>query len=245
MFKASLLVALFPVVLIAAEPSKNADASAPHLADWLASRLSRTVRELDGERLLVEKQLESLPQPARVPSGARLGWHSAALKSPANPVWVQVDLESRADFDLIALIPARGDAGSAGGMGYGFPVRFQVDVSDDPGFRQRTLICPPTLTAFPNPGSAPVLIPAIGISGRYVRVTIIEPWARRDDWISALGEIMVFKNRLNLAAGKSARASSNLIALPAWDLSNLTDGQSALGPPVTSEASPSNGHLSK
>jgi len=228
-----------------AEAEMEAAGSIEPLTHQFAGYLSGEVRALATERLALEKDIKVLPTPARLPSGPRLGWHSTALKSPEQTVWVQVDLGAQKSFDLIALIPAQGDSGNAGGIGYGFPVRFQIDVSNDPQFNERTLVCPPTLTPFPNPGAAPVLVPVVGISARFVRVTFLQPWARSTDWIAALGELMVLKGKLNLAVGKPVRASSNLIALPAWDLANLTDGQSALGPPVTREPSPSNGHLSK
>lgn len=244
MLKPALFLTLASAVWAGTTTIEEEERTQP-LTHRIASVLSVDVRTFDGERLALEKEFEGLPTPARVPSGVRLGWHSAALKSPDQDVWVQIDLGQREEFDLVAIIAARGDAGMAGGMGYGFPVRFQVDVSDSPGFRERTLIAPPTLTPFPNPGASPVLIPVKGISARYLRITVIDPWPRQNDAIVALGEVMILNGKLNLAAGKAVRSSSNLVNLPAWDLSNLTDGQSALGPPVAPDPSPSNGHLSK
>ena len=244
MLKPFLFLTLASTLWAETTTMKKAGRTEP-LTYWLAGYLSKEVRTLTAERLALVKGLEALPNPARVPSGVRLGWHSAALKSPDQDVWVQIDLGQKEAFDLVALIAARGDAGMTGGMGYGFPLRFQIDVSDSPGFRERTLIVPPTLTPFPNPGASPVLIPVKGVAARFLRITVLDPWPRQDDAIVALGEVMILKGKLNLASGKPVRASSNLVNLPAWDLSNLTDGQSALGPPVAPEPSPSNGHLSK
>ena len=62
------------------------------------------------------------------------GYHSGLANEADAPRWVQVDLGRTADVDRVTLWGCRDDFNGIG-AGFGFPVRYKVEVSDDPAFR--------------------------------------------------------------------------------------------------------------
>jgi hypothetical protein len=64
------------------------------------------------------------------------GWHSAISPTQDAVKWVQVDLGKSVQVERIVLKPCYDDYGKIGG-GFGFPVRFKIEVSDDPGVQNR------------------------------------------------------------------------------------------------------------
>ncbi|MDT7806114.1 MAG: alpha-L-rhamnosidase [Actinomycetota bacterium] len=104
-------------------------------------------------------------------SDASEGYHSAIEATADSTKWVQVDLGSAQQIGSVALFPARPTNDPAGDfVGAGFPVRYRVQVSDDPAFATATTVADRTDADQPNPGTAAVTLPA-DVTGRYVRVT--------------------------------------------------------------------------
>jgi alpha-L-rhamnosidase len=99
------------------------------------------------------------------------GYHSAVVATPDATKWVQVDLGAGQDIRLIRLFPARPTNDTSGDLvGAGFPVRYRVQVSDDPSFATATTVVDRTGADQPNPGTSSVDLPA-QLTARYVRVT--------------------------------------------------------------------------
>ncbi len=160
------------------------------------------------------------------------GYHSAI--SPVQDVvkWVQLDLGERATLERVTLLPCYDDFNNIG-AGFGFPVRFKIEVSDDAEFRSgvkqfwrdldRTL-----MADFPNPKLAPFSTHVAkddGLAGRYVRITATKLAPRQNDFIFSLAEVQVFDTAgKNVAAGKAVTALDSIEAPPRWRKANLTDG---------------------
>ncbi|MBY8882008.1 family 78 glycoside hydrolase catalytic domain [Actinacidiphila acidipaludis] len=107
-------------------------------------------------------------------SDASEGYHSAIESSADSTKWVQTDLGADRAVRQIALFPARPTNDPAGDFkGAGFPVRYKVEVSDDPSFATATTVADRTDSDQPQPGTDPVRLPA-DATGRYVRVTATE-----------------------------------------------------------------------
>ncbi len=99
------------------------------------------------------------------------GYHSLTEPTPDATKWVQVDLGSAQRLSSVSLFPARPTNDTAGDIvGAGFPVRYRVQVGDDPTFATSTTVADKTGADQPNPGTAPVTLP-VDVTGRYVRVT--------------------------------------------------------------------------
>jgi alpha-L-rhamnosidase len=102
---------------------------------------------------------------------ASQGYHSAVEPSADAAKWAQVDLGAARQLRLIRLFPARPTNDTSGDLpGAGFPVRYRVQVSDDPAFATATTVADRTGEDQPNPGTAAVDLPA-DVTARYVRVT--------------------------------------------------------------------------
>ncbi len=165
------------------------------------------------------------PSGPRTPPGVATGhcWHSRFARDARTTKWVQVDLGAPRPFDEVRLVPARLPQ-RLHQEGYGFPVRFRVEVDDDPAFSQPRLLADHTHAPFPNPGFNPVTIPAGG-TARFVRVTATELQHRDDgQYVFALAELQVYAGDTNLARGAPVGYLDNLEASPHWRAAFLTDG---------------------
>jgi uncharacterized protein DUF1549/uncharacterized protein DUF1553 len=212
--------------------------------------LQRKQAALNAEILAVEEPLKrqagaSLAALARRIEGAStqaakkqgntspdFGWHSAVSETQDATKWVQVDLGRRVTIGRVTLLPCYDDFNSIG-AGFGFPVRFKVEASDDPEFKTGVTLFwkrhdQTFMADFPNPGLQPFTTSGTrddGIEGRYVRVTAVKLAPRKNDFIFALAELQVFdESGKNIALGRSVTALDSIEAPPRWRKTNLTDG---------------------
>ncbi|MFM7604169.1 MAG: DUF1553 domain-containing protein [Prosthecobacter sp.] len=161
------------------------------------------------------------------------GWHSAISPTQDATKWVQVDLGKSVQVERIVLKPCYDDYGKIGG-GFGFPVRFKIEVSDDREFKTGVSLVwrkhdATFMQDFPNPSLKPFETHTAGddgVTGRFVRVTAVKLAQRRGDFIFALAEMEVYdsKTGANLAAGKPVTSLDSIEAPPRWRKTNLTDG---------------------
>lgn len=161
------------------------------------------------------------------------GYHSAISKNQDAVKWVQVDLGKSVDVERIVVKPCY-DAFNQIGAGFGFPVRFKIEVSDDADFKKGVTLVwkrhdETFMNDFRNPGLAPVVIntgKTDNVRGRYVRMTAVKLAPRMNDFIFALAELQVFSDKegANLAQGCAVAAADAIEAPPRWRKTNLTDG---------------------
>jgi signal transduction histidine kinase len=214
-----------------------------HAADpygWFSPEL----RRVENERGSLAEKLAALPQVLDPQFTERLGYHSGYSPSADTVEWVEMDLHRDEALDAVVLVPATSNAGSSAAPGYGFPVRFRVEISGSADHADRTVIVDHTDADFPNPGGLPVYLPCAGKQARFVRLTATRLFREGDRALLALGEMILLQGQRNLA-WRIGRAdftySRTMGALPVWGLSNLVDGHSVLGPPEGAQASPSLG----
>jgi signal transduction histidine kinase len=180
----------------------------------------------------LRSEIAALPTPPIGQQSERIGWHSTFSSAVNSTKWIQIALDGSQPFDAVALVPVDVAYGAYPGPGYGFPVRFRVEVSDDPDFSAPRLLAAYDDADFPNPGDAPVFIPTPGASGKFIRITATRLWQRGDRALLALGEVMVMRGEINLAALRPVTASDTYENAPTWQSANATDSQSVLGPPA-------------
>ncbi len=156
------------------------------------------------------------------------GWHSGISATPDVEKWVQVDLGKSLAIDAVHLIPAR-PTDFPDTPGFGFPVRFRVDASDDATFAKSVSIADRTKSDFPNPGDAPVVFRPGPTKARYVRVTAERLWKRTDDYVFALAELQVGSGGMNIARG-AAVVSLDSIEAGRWSRRYLVDGYNSRSP---------------
>lgn len=169
-------------------------------------------------------RLDELRQQAAPPT--RSGWHSVISQTQDTEKWIQIDLGAPTEIEVLKLIPAYDDFNQIG-AGFGFPVRYKLEVSDDAefttGVRQ---ILDATPDDQPNPGSRGISIHVGPAAVRYLRITATKLAPRLNDYIFALGEVQAIggENGENLALGAHVTAHDSIEAAPRWSLVNLTDG---------------------
>ena len=221
------------------------------------AELEHQQRTLTAKRMALEnklklaagKELEALDQQIETASKAKgglhpeYGYHSAISPTQDATKWVQVDLGRSVVIDRVVLRPCHDDFNKIG-AGFGFPVRFKVEASEEevgravlrapkpsdaPGGAVRTprpthIIADHTAADFANPGIAPQTFKSTGATARFVRVTATKLAPRQNDFILALAELQVFDTTgSNIALKAAVTAFDSIEAAPRWRKTNLTD----------------------
>ncbi len=154
------------------------------------------------------------------------GWHSGIEARQDVVKWVQVDLGRPRPIRQIVYVGCHDEFNNIG-AGFGFPVRYRVQLADDPEFRTavRTVL-DRTSADVDNPGIQPqTLSLPEGTTARYVRITATKLAPRRNDFIFALAELMVLgPDGTNWAHGATVTSLDSIEAPPRWRRTNLVDG---------------------
>ncbi len=221
--------------------------SAHRFAPWLSPAL----RQIAKEESELQQKLTKLPA-APVPHlTGRLGFHSGYSNSADTVEWVQLDLRNTEALDAVVIVPAATDIGDTPTSGYGFPVRFRVELLNDKDDGTRELIADYTQEDFANPGALPIFLTTQGHHARYVRITATRLYREGDRYLFALGEVILLQGGRNLAGRlvqKEGRndfdKSRSMGAQPLWGIGNLVDGHGILGSPEGTEPSSTLGYQS-
>ena len=186
-----------------------------------------------GPRLAeLDRAVAGLSRPAPAGRPVEYGYHSGIEPKPDVVKWVQVDLGRPVAVAAVTLYPCHDDF-NAIGPGFGFPVRFRVEGSDDPAFRAGVVvIADRTRDDVPNPGLGPLTFDAPRKPVRFVRVTATKLASRLNDFICAVAELEVRDaDGKNVAAGAAVTALDSIEAAPRWRKANLVDGKYPGSPP--------------
>lgn len=157
-----------------------------------------------------------------------IGYHAGETKQQDEVKWVQVDLGQSLPLTTIRLHAMR----HAGHDGFGFPIRFKVDVSEEAAFKESKTIADHSQTDFPNPGYAAVPFDAQGAKGRFVRVTVSKMWKINTAARFALSQLEVISNGRNVAEGATVSAKDS-VENYGWGKAGLTDGGGYVGAKVS------------
>jgi len=185
--------------------------------------LQAKAKPLAGEALTaLDKTIAGLSKPA-ASLAAQNGWHSAIEPAPDKTKWVQVDLGESVTLSQVVLHPCHDDFAGIGD-GFGFPVRYKIEASDDPKFAGAArVLVDQTQQDAPNPKIKAVSFGAGG-AARYLRITATKLATRQNDYIFALAELEVFDTAgKNRALGAAVTSLDSIEAPPRWQRTNLTD----------------------
>ncbi|MBI4325730.1 MAG: family 78 glycoside hydrolase catalytic domain, partial [Chloroflexi bacterium] len=158
-------------------------------------------------------------------SDSVMGYHAAEAKDPLEVKWVQVDLGAPRPITRVTLYPAA-PPGFSHVQGFGFPVRFRIEVSDDPDFKTARALADFSRADYPNPGNESRAFPAQDATRRFVRVTVTKLWNRGTGTAPlcfALSELEVFSGEENVALHAQVTAKDNA-GVAGWENRLLTDG---------------------
>jgi hypothetical protein len=199
---------------------RKSDLEARHQA------LDAEIQKRGGEKLAqLDRRIAALTKRSdRVKTDA-FGYHSEIEPRDNVPKWVQVDLGVPTDIGEVVYTGCHDDFNGIG-AGFGFPVRYKIEISDDPTFAEHvTLIAEHTQNDVPNPGTQPQHVTLQDQRARFVRVTATQLAPRRNDFIFALAELQVLdRDGENVAAGAKVTALDSIEAPARWQRANLVDG---------------------
>jgi mono/diheme cytochrome c family protein len=227
------LQAVFAALDRADRPYFTDPAAAKHYAELISKQtelrrrekaLDAKMKQLGGAELdELDRKIVAAGKPGMMKP--EFGYHSQIEAKQDRVKWVQVDLGRSIALDRIVLWGCHDDFNNIGD-GFGFPVRFKIELADDAEFKHGVVVVADRTSAdVPNPRVAAQSFPAKGAKGRFVRVTATKLALRQNDYIFALSELEAFD-----AAGKNVTLGATVTALDSieapvrWRKSNLTDG---------------------
>lgn len=185
------------------------------------------VREAGGVELIaVDTRLAELSKSGPEGEKPEFGYHSNIEPRQDVVKWVQVDLGKSVPIERLTYVGCHDDFNKIG-AGFGFPVRFKIEASDDENFAAGVVkLVDQTQADFVNPGVVPQTAAAPKeTSARYVRITATKLAPRMNDFIFALAELMVLTaSGENVAAGKPVTSLDSIEAPVRWSRKNLVDG---------------------
>ncbi len=207
----------------------NADAAE---TSWM-SRFSPQLRNVEQRLAAIERARADLGEPMIGNTVTRLGYHHPQVPTPP-PVapWVQIDLGRPQPIDTVVLIPTITDYQPLGANVFAFPLRFRVDVSDDPDFERSVPLIVHADDDYEFATVAPVVVAARGIVARFVRLTALRLPKINGTYFYTLAEVMVLSGHRNVAIRAPVSASASAGSYNRWGDSYLTDGCTPLGPPI-------------
>ncbi|MBY0588990.1 DUF1553 domain-containing protein [bacterium] len=189
------------------------------------AKLDQAIHDKAGPELaLLEEKIKQGSEPARMPDA--FGYHSQIETSADHQKWVQVDLGESKSLAKLALVACHDDFAGIGD-GFGFPVRFRIDASDDPTFQTGiTSLVDRTQEDFPKPTTEPRTFDFPTVVARFVRVTATLLAPRQNDFIFALAELELFGPEASSTKYPIVfvTAKDSIDAPPRWRKENLIDG---------------------
>lgn len=184
----------------------------------IAQQAGAELAELD-KRIAAAKQAAKSKQPAE------FGYHSQTSAKQDVEKWVQLDFGQPVEIASLEYIGCHDDYNNIG-AGFGFPLRFKMELSNDAEFRDgNQLVLDATQADVRNPGVAPQRLPVSAQPTRFLRITATKLAPRMDDYILALAELKAFDAAgKNLSTGATVTALDSVESPPRWKKLNLIDG---------------------
>lgn len=177
-----------------------------------------------------EQRLSQLAEPLMINSNIRIGLKTG-YTTDEDVRWFELTLKQAALADRIVLVPPLAKAANAVVAGYGFPVRFKLEIFDEQD--RPHVVLDQTAADFPNPGCSPIIASFEPQKVKRARFTATEPWSVDGPEILAMAEMLLLHSDHNLALEATVSSSSSRNAPLAWTRSNLIDMITPLGLPVS------------
>ncbi|WP_231612219.1 DUF1549 domain-containing protein [Novipirellula galeiformis] len=185
----------------------------------LEHAISQRTKELD-------RRIEELVAMHGITQRAEFGYHSQITKVQETTKWVQLDLGERRSIAHVRVTAAYDDYNHIG-AGFGFPVRYHIDVSNDERFEDESVrrILDASEQDQANPKLQMILAAVGGEPIRYVRFTATKLAPRHNDCMLALGELEALDSAsgINHALQATGKALDSIEAAPRWGIDNLMD----------------------
>ncbi len=202
------------------------------------TRLETSLAELEGRREELNRQIKEASGDSLVQLDAEInrlegsserhpayGYHSVIEDRAEVSKWVQIDLGGVKVAERIEYMPANDDYQGIG-AGFGFPVRYRIEISDGETFDENPVVVADYSDEdVTNPKEHRQRVLLNGKPLRFVRITATKLAPRSNDYIFALAEMTVLDpGGRNLALGKEVSALDSIESGERWGKKNLVDG---------------------
>lgn len=179
------------------------------------------VEASNGQHLAnLNAEISRLLETTAVSKTARFGYHSGISPHPNDEKWVQLEWDTPQVIHSIQLHPCH-DEFAGIGHGFGFPVRFRVDVRSATAWKTLDTY---SMTELSSPELAPVSI-RVGESVSAIRVIAVELAERQNDYNFALAELRALdEHGTNVSSSAIVTSLDSIEAPDRWQRSNLVDG---------------------
>jgi alpha-L-rhamnosidase len=169
-----------------------------------------------------------LADPANRPLTPIHCYRSELASRPDVAKWIVLDLAEVRQMDAVEIIPARPKKESTDFRTPMFPLRFKVEIANNPDFTDAKLVVDETGSDFPSPRKGPYRFSFAPTTARYVRLTVVR-LARWDgqDFGLALGGLAVFDGQQSIAVGARVECSDSMES-QYWSKRFLVDGEAAV-----------------
>ena len=186
---------------------------------------AETVRLCGNDLKELDQKIASAQQAVAGQRRPEYGYHSGIESTADKPKWVQVDLGREVRISKLNYVGCWDDFNNIG-AGFGFPVRFKIEASNDATFAKDVIVLVDRTSAdVPNPGTTLQQADVRDVSARYIRVTATRLAPRMNDFIFALAELSVFDaDGKNVALGATVTSLDSIEAPVRWSRKNLVDG---------------------
>ncbi len=155
---------------------------------------------------------------------AHNGFHSDLADRADAGKWVTIDLGAVKRIDAVRLWPARPHDWKEDAPGLMFPVRFTVEVADNPEFESRRLVVDRTRADEPNPRDHAAEYRFEPVEARVVRLNVMTLGERDPGHFAfALAEMEALSQGEVVSKGAKVRASG-AVETNDWSPARLTDG---------------------
>jgi len=152
------------------------------------------------------------------------GFHSQFSNNADTTKWVMIDLGEPKLFDQIEILPAY-PTDFANTPGFGFPVRFKIEVSNAENFATSEPVFDFTKSDFENPATTPLVLNIDNEKKfQFIRFTATKLWQRdQRAFLFALGELAVVSDG-SIISKRASVSSSDSINSGRWHETFLVDG---------------------
>ncbi len=208
--RADRVYAVDPKVELQRSALKNQILKAEESLEKLNERLNRS----GGQALVkLRKRVAAVDRGSKKPE---FGYHSKIASRQDTLKWVEIELDQPQSVKQIVLHAAHDEFNNIG-AGFGFPLRFRVEINGSTQFDRAN-------ADFPNPQLTPIVIPVSGPL-KSVRLVATKLAKRSSDFHLALAEIELLNSHgENVAATGKVTALDSIEAPVRWGKANLVDG---------------------
>ena len=154
------------------------------------------------------------------------GYHSNIEKDQNQLKWVQLNFKEPVKISRVQIAPSSDEFNSIGD-GFGFPVRYKIEISDQADFSGNVkVIVDRTDADQPNPK---IQMQEFQLEKathtKYLRISATKLARRSNDFHFAIAEIGVINDKgVNVASNAAISALDSIEAPPRWRKTNLVDG---------------------